>query len=221
MGAEVLGPAIIGLLSAGAQVYEGRRVERKQDNQLAESIRNRGRKQAEADKRVNEELATLEASRSDDARRERLAQYLTTLQQGKRVQQGGMMPAIGSAAFQSDMAASREAGDAMARDTAGLEARIDAPGMQRQQEGFGFGRLATDINRIQREDRGNAYIDELRLRAIRRNPWLDAAAKVGMGYAGSALGAAASGGSAAAGAGMTPVQYGGSAIYSPGSYVRV
>ena len=33
-------------------------------------------------------------------------------------------------------------------------ARADAPGMQRQGEGFGFGKLATDIGLMQRESRG-------------------------------------------------------------------
>jgi hypothetical protein len=89
-----------------------------------------------------------------------------------------------------------------ANDTAGLMAGIDAPGLQRQGEGFGYGRLATDINLLGRESQGNNFIDELMVNiARRRNPGLDAAAALlsGLGKAG-----AGSGASIAAGGIKTP-----------------
>src|SRR5690606_36633225 len=125
-------------------LYNTRRTEAKQDRALADSIRNQGRKQAQADARVNEELAKLESSRSDDERRQREGQYLDTLRSRRGVQQSGLSSVVGSSTFQQDLGDARADNAAFAADTAGLEARIDASSMQRQGEGFGFGRLATD-----------------------------------------------------------------------------
>jgi hypothetical protein len=72
----------------------------------------------------------------------------------------------------------------MARRAAGLLSRIDAPGRQRQREGFGFGRLASDLGTIGRASAGDDFLTQLRLRGIRENPWRQAAASVLQNYGG-------------------------------------
>lgn len=207
MGAEVLIPLLIAGASTGAQLYNTNRTERKQDNQLASSIRRQGKKQAEADKRVDEEVRNLEQSTAQEERRERLGQYMQTLERGK--QTSGFLPNVGGDAFQADSAEAQAGVQAQAASDAGLASRIDAAGMQRQGEAFGFGRLGTDLQRIGRESQGDAYIDELRLRMIRRNPWIDAASQFGMGAAGALMGAGQ------VKPDLTPTAYGGKAVYRP------
>lgn len=189
-------PWVVGALSAAGSVYNGERVAHNQDQALAQSLRTQGRHQREADAKVNDQVAALEASRSEDERAKRQMQYLDALARGRATKNAGLVPTVGSAAFAADTDAARAASDALATRAAGLEARIDAPGLQRQDEGFGFGRLATDLGLVKRQSAGDAYLDQLRLRAIRRNPYIDAAASFGQGYAASSLGGAGGAGGA-------------------------
>lgn len=199
-------PLAIGLAGAAAQSAETKRVERKQDDQLAMSLIEQGKKQKEADTKVNEEVQELQASTAADERADRLDEYMQGLQRGRKGwESGGIDPAIGSDAFKADSAKAAEGVQQYAADTAGLVARMDAPGLQRQGEAFGYGNLATDLNLVGRESRGQRFIDELRMRAIRRNPNVDLAAGVATGVAGAMGGGMGGGNTATAmkGSGLT------------------
>ncbi len=182
----------IAIMAAGAlaQQSENERVVRKQDEATAQGLLSQSRRQQEADRRVNDEVATVAASTAADERAQRLGQYMTQLQRGRRQAVAGLETPIGGATFQADTGTARAGADAAAQNTAGLMARIDAPQLQRQGEAFGYGRLATDIDMAARESRGQQFIDQMRLRAIRRRPEVDLLA----GLASSAGGAMAGGG---------------------------
>lgn len=109
------------------------------------------------------------------------------LQRTRKQAVGGLEAPIGGMAFQGDAASARAGADTAAARTAGLMARIDAPGRQRQDEAFGYGRLATDIDGLSREAAGQHFIDQLRIRAIRRRPEMDLLSS-GMIAAGGAMG---------------------------------
>ena len=87
-------------------------------------------------------------------------------------------------------------GDPGAAQRAGIQARIDAPQLQRQDEAFGYGRAATDLDLIRRESQGDEFVNQLRLRAIRRRPGMDLLAgglqgagnSMAGGYDGSGIG---------------------------------
>lgn len=213
MGAEVIVPLILSGLSAGMSAYNTQKTAKREDQALAESIRNQASKQKEADARTLKEVSAMEGSTSRDEEAKRTDQYATQLRRNRANMQGvNLMPGVGGATFTADAAKAMQGVDQYAGQTAGLMAQADAPGMQRQDEAFGFGKLATDIGLLQRESRGQAYIDELRRRSIRRNPWLDMAA----GLTGAAGGAMAGGGGVgslfglggAASAGRPPVARG-------------
>lgn len=174
--------------SAGLQYSNTRSVQKQQDGQAAAAIRSQGAKQKDADARVDEEVKKMQASTADDERRQRLADYMTTIQRSKAGMTEGLAPQVGSDAFKADAAGAAEGVQKYAGDQAALMARVDAPQMQRQGEGFGFGNLATDVGLIQRGSRGQAFIDELRMRAIRRNPYTDLAAGVLGGASSAAMG---------------------------------
>lgn len=186
-----MGQALIplALMAAGtaAQQAETQRVERKQDQATAQSLLTQSRKQQEADSKVNEQIAQTEASTAADERSQALQQYMGQLQRTRKQAVGSLESPIGGIAFQGDAAAARAGADTAAARTADLMARIDAPGRQRQDEAFGYGRLATDIDGISREAAGQNFIDQLRLRAIRRRPEMDLLSS-GLIAAGGAMG---------------------------------
>lgn len=165
------------LASAGLNAYNTQRTARKQDNALADSIRNQSRKQREADARVQQEVESLQGSTSADEREAALTDYTNQLRTNRAAMDSGLTgQAYGSDAFKErGQEASGKVGE-YADKSAGLMARIDAPAYQRLGEGFSRGRLATDVGLLAREASGQSFLDELRLRAIRRNPWMDAAA---------------------------------------------
>ncbi|HEL4199771.1 TPA: hypothetical protein UM365_000585 [Stenotrophomonas maltophilia] len=190
-------PIAIALAGTAAQQAETQRVERKQDQETAQGLLNQSRRQQEADRRVNDEIAQLETSTADAARNDRLGQYMQQLQRGRKQAVAGLEGPIGGATFQADAGAARAGADNAAATTAGLMSRIDAPQLQRQQEAFGYGKLATDLDMEARASRGQQFIDQLRLRQIRRRPEVDLLA----GLATAAGGSMAGGGAANAASG--------------------
>ena len=187
-------PAIIAVVGAAASYSNTQSTARKQDNAAARSIRNQGKKQAELDARVNQEVQSLQGSNAADERAKALTNYTDTVRKGSGDITAGLTPGIGSQAFQ-DSGQKAAAGTLdYANNIAGLMSRIDAPTMQRRGEAFGYGRLATDTNMLSREARGQAFLDQLRLSAIRRNPLLDAFSAAASSYGGGA-GSGSAGGS--------------------------
>lgn len=190
-------PIAIALAGTAAQQAETQRIERKQDQETAQGLLSQSRRQQEADRRVNDEIAQLETSTADAARNDRLGQYMQQLQRGRKQAVAGLEGPIGGATFQADAGAARAGADNAAATTAGLMSRIDAPQLQRQQEAFGYGKLATDLDMEARASRGQQFIDQLRLRQIRRRPEVDLLA----GLATAAGGSMAGGGAANAASG--------------------
>lgn len=166
-------PLALSLAGAAAQASETERVQRKQEDTLSQQMIQRGNRQRTADDRVDREVQELAASTSEDERVKRLGQYMDTLERGKRMATAGLTPNVGSSAFQQD--AAQAAADVMtgAGQRAGLMARIDAPQLQRQGEAFSYGRAATDLDLIKRQAEGDEFVNQLRLRAIRRRPEID------------------------------------------------
>ncbi|MCO7494702.1 hypothetical protein [Stenotrophomonas maltophilia] len=184
-------PIAIALAGTAAQQAETQRVERKQDQETAQGLLSQSRRQQEADRRVNDEIAQLETSTADAARNDRLGQYLQQLQRGRKQAVAGLEGPIGGATFQADAGAARAGADNAAATTAGLMSRIDAPQLQRQQEAFGYGKLATDLDMEARASRGQQFIDQLRLRQIRRRPEVDLLAGLATAAGGSMAGGGA------------------------------
>jgi hypothetical protein len=169
--------------AAGTSYYNTQNTAKKQDNALADSLRHQSSKQKEADAKVNQEVDALKASTSDAARAKTQAQYMDTLRQGKAKATAGLGGNIGSDAFKADSAAASQGVQDYGAKNADLLARIDAPSQQRQGEAFGYGNLATDLDLIGRDAKGQSFLDDLRLRGVRRNAGLDAASSLMAGAA--------------------------------------
>lgn len=185
MGVEMAALAATAI-AAGAQAYNTQKTERKQDRSLAESIRNQSQKQQKADSEVAQ-LVNQQAQSSPDQHRQQAEQQY--LDQARRASPNAA-PGFNQAGRVSDAFSDRaEAAAAGLQQYGGersnLMARQDAPGMQRFAEGAAMNDSRVNLNMISRDAQGQAFLDSLRTRAIRRNPWIDAGAAALQGYAGT------------------------------------
>lgn len=183
--------------SAGAEYYNTEQTANRQDKQAAQSILDQTAIEKKANARTQQTLQQIQGSNATDARAQRLADYMQTLNQAKaRTQAGLTNPVVGGSTFQADSAAAANQAQNFGTQTAGLLSRIDAPVVQRQQEGFDYGRLATDLSQLQNQSAGTAFLDKLKQASIRRNSKLDLAAGLMSAASGGVSGADGGTGSA-------------------------
>lgn len=183
--AAATGTAIaMALAAAAASAYNTNRTLNKQDNQAAEGIRRQQRIQREADARVASELAKVKGSNPQDEAAANQAMMLEQIAGAQAKARRGLQMTGATSADYRDAAGAASAGATdYASQIASLLAQTDAAQQQRQQEGFDRADLATDIGVIARRSRGDQFVNDLKVRGIRRNPWIDMAAQAASGYA--------------------------------------
>lgn len=191
MGTESIWvPLALSALGAGANHYNSRQVAKRQDNILADQIRQQGVRQQEADRAVSEAMRQRAAQGAEVERGQVGDQYLQQVRaaQGAAMQGLGQAGAVSSAYQQAANDAAMGIGD-YAGQTASLMSRIDAPTMQRQREGQQDTRLAFNLEDLGRRSRGDDYLAQLRLQNVKRNPWIDMASSLMGAAAGYTAGA--------------------------------
>lgn len=176
----------ITLLGAAASAYNTQQTAKKQDRALAAQITQQGKKQQQASAKIAEALAAQAQSDPVDEQAQQMESYLSTLRQGQ--QNAGLNTGPGgfSEAYRQGAAEAGQQLGEYGSTRAGLLSRIDAPRLQRQNEGILFDTLGNELRMIGREASGQNYLDQLRYNSIRRDPWLDALSGVASG-AGSAM----------------------------------
>lgn len=178
----------ITLLGAAASAYNTQQTAKKQDRALAAQINQQGQKQQQASAKIAEALAAQAQSDSVDEQAQQMDSYLATLRQGQ--QNAGLNTGPGgfSDAYRQGTAEAGQQLGEYGAERAGVLSRIDAPRLQRQNEGILFDTLGNELRMIGREASGQNYLDQLRLNSIRRDPWLDALSGVATSYGGSMAG---------------------------------
>lgn len=171
----------ITLLGAAASAYNTQQTAKKQDRALASQITMQGKKQQQASAKIAEALAAQAQSDSVDEQAQQMDSYLATLRQGQ--QNAGLNTGPGgfSDAYRQGTAEAGQQLGEYGAERAGVLSRIDAPRLQRQNEGILFDTLGNELRMIGREASGQNYLDQLRLNSIRRDPWLDALSGVASG----------------------------------------
>lgn len=185
MGSEALWvPLVVGALSAGAGYVNTRNTARRQDNALAEQIRNQSQQRQAAADRLTQTVQQIAASNPEQDRADTLQQYLMATRAHRDAATGAMQTPVGASdAFKQDAGQAAAGVQSYGDQVAGLMARISAPTLQRQREGFDIGNLGTDLSVLRSKAQGADFLNQLKLRSIKRNPWLDAGSQIGMGYA--------------------------------------
>jgi hypothetical protein len=171
----------------GATVYNTNQTEKRQDNALAAQLRGDADKQREADAKVNELLNQQAASTPDDEK----AGALDSFMQQMQAKRGNTQLRQAGATSDAQRAQANDAAlgvSSYGDKIAGLLASIDAPAQQRQNEAITQGRFGQEIDRIKRFSAGDDFLAQMRLRGIKRNPWIDLAGGA-LSAAGGAMGA--------------------------------
>lgn len=182
--------------AAGASYYNTQRTARRQDDAAAAGIRAQSSRQRQADAQVASMIDQQAGSSGADEQASVLDQYM----QQVRAAKAGSTTGLSQAGNVSDAARTAEADAALGvgqygQKTAGLLAAMDAPMLSRQNEAVARARGAVDLERIGRFAQGDAFLNQLRLQGVRRNPWLDAFASFA-GGASSGIGAGGAGAAA-------------------------
>jgi len=191
MGLETAALIALGTtaLGAGANYYNTRQTEKRQDSELARQIAARSKLQGEADTAVGRLLASRAASDASGERAATSNQYLDQVRQAQSAATAGLRQrgAVSDAYEQSARDAALGISDYGAA-TANLMARIDAPTQMRQREALENAQLGSDLGLLARRGSGQDYLSQLRLQGIRRNPWIDAASQLASGASGAIAG---------------------------------
>lgn len=178
-------PLVVAALGAGATYVNTEQTNKKQDRAALEAIRNQRAIQDRTDAKVMQTLSDVEASSPAAERQKAADEYLKQVMTAQQVARANLQKTGYSDAYDEEATQSGQQAQDYATQVGGLMASIDAPTAQRTREGFRFGDLASDLGRVASESRGQAWVDELKRRSIRRNPYLDAAAAAASGYDGA------------------------------------
>jgi hypothetical protein len=209
-----------GLFIAGVVLttYNTIETQNRQDRQATAAVQNQARHQRRADAEVDKGVQELAASTAQDERRAARDSYLQALKANQSSAEVGLPAGGGSEAFQSGAKEASAQVQRYGADNAGLMATIEGANSQRLNEGFGYGRLATDLALTARNAEGTAHIDRLRQDSIRRNPWIDMAGSALQGAGGAMAGGGGGGKSGSLGqvTGGGGQQVGGNAAASTG-----
>lgn len=191
--------------SAGGQYINTQNTARRQDNEAAAGIRQQAARQREADSTVSDLIDKQAGSSGADEQANVLGQYMQQLRQAKAGSTTGLSQ-IGNV---SDTARAAEADAALGvsdygSKIASLMSAIDAPGLQRQNEAVDRARGGVALEGIGRNAEGDAFLNQMRLQGIRRNPWLDAFSSFASGAAGGMASGSGGGGKFSKGTGGMP-----------------
>jgi hypothetical protein len=175
---------LLAAAAAGASAYNTQQTAKRQDSAAAEGIRRQSENQRRATANVNKTVEQVGKSSAEPDRMQAREQFLTAIRQRSAQARQGLGPTGLSSAY--DQLAGSEAANAeqYALGQAGNLATIEGATRQRQREGNAFGDLGMNLDAMSGDVRGDQFLTDLRVRGIRRNPWIDAASAAAGGIAG-------------------------------------
>jgi hypothetical protein len=186
MGAALV-PLLTTAIGVGVNQYNTNQTEKKTRNELSRQLANSAERDKQGKALVDATLAKQRASGPEAVQADSLDDYMSQLRKTQGLASGGLS--------QVGDVSDRYAEDATAANAdifntsaarADMLSRIDAPQLQRQDEGIAFGRLASDIGQLQSKAEGDRFLNDLRLRlASKRNAAMDAAGSALTSYGSS------------------------------------
>lgn len=185
--AVTVGTALVG-------AYEQKQVAKRQDNQLAMQLRQQAASEEKAKQRTQQFIQSQQQQTDVPQKTAAAQQYQAALQANKSAstqplanvgnvsdayKKAGSDAALGIASYGQNL------GD--------LTASIDAPQQQRQQNQRNIGDFGIDVNRINRRQQGQDFLDQMKLNSIHANPYIGLALTAARAYAGAKMGQAGAG----------------------------
>jgi hypothetical protein len=215
MGTEALWiPIALAAASTGVSYYNNKQLENRQDDILVHGIQQQRKRQGDVNKATDELLSKFATSNAEGDKAKANAAYTQALAANKPMVNAGLTKVGG--ASKDYAAGSQDAALGVAdygKLLSGLMSRIEAPQDQRAREGVMLGNYGVEVDRQGRMSRGDDYINQLRLKAQRSNPWLSALSAALQGAA-TATGSGEGGGLMSLFGAKAPVDFG---IPLPGS----
>jgi hypothetical protein len=191
----------VGTALVGA--YEQRQVANRQDKQLAFQLKQQGESEQRANKRTQAFIQGQQQQTDQPQKTAAAKSYETALQQNKNMSEQGLAT-VGNVSDAYKKAGSDAAlGIAsFGKQRGDLTASIDAPGLQRQQNQRNIADFGIDVNRINKRQSGQDFLDQMKLNSIHANPWINALLAAGKGYAAGKAGSAGGGSDPWSGSGV-------------------
>jgi len=195
MGTEAIWiPLAMSALGAGANYYNQQQTAKKQDQTLAQQIRDQSAIQRQADARTGQ-MISQQARLTDQPQLQQQTAALTGQLKANQAQSVKPLQSAGavSQAYQNAGADAAQGISNYGNTTAGLMAGMAAPTLERQANTVNIDNYANDLGALGRKLQGQNYLDTLKFQSIRQNPWigllgsgLQAGAGVYSGSSGSA-----------------------------------
>lgn len=178
-----IGAAALSAAGSGASAYSQNQTMRKQDNQLAASTIKQGGINSQAESAVSKLNDSIARSNPADAQKQQTAAYLQAAQQAPTTN-----PTVpgGSKRYSQAVAGSKADISNYARSTAGSEAAVAAPSLQRMGEGNQIADVASQLGRYNDQSASEQGILRTQMAGDQQNPWLSSLSQVLQG-AGSGL----------------------------------
>lgn len=192
MCAQIL-PLLLSAAGSGAQLINSNEAQHQQDRIASETLRRNAGANRRGGERVSQEIKAVAESSPDAERAAADADFTAALKKAQ-LQSGGDAlggPGGASTRFEDDLGLARTAAEGEGKALAGRIAAIDAPQYQRTRENIGFANAGTDLSLLADQNRGQDFLDQLRLSRATPNAGVDAAGSLltglGAGMANRAL----------------------------------
>jgi hypothetical protein len=188
--AVTVGTAIVG-------AYEQHQVAKKQDNQIASQLR----QQAASEEKVNQRtkrFALEQQQQTDQPQKTAAAKGYQDALTANKAMANQPLANVGNVSEAYKKAGSDAALGitSYGKNLGDLTASIDAPGQQRQQNQRNINDFGIDVNQINRGQKGQDFLDSMKLNSIHANPYVSLLMNAAKSYASAKAGAGSGGGTA-------------------------
>jgi hypothetical protein len=173
-------------VGTGVQANETNNAAKRQDEIAAQGIQMQSAKQREADARVSQEVNKLQSSTPEDSQEQATNAFMDQLKRTRAQSRGEGTVGNVSSAYAADSDAANKSVDQFGKSRASLLGRINAPGLQREQEGISRSRAGVDLGLIARAANGDNFLTQLRAKQSGANPWVMAGGQM-LSSAGSGM----------------------------------
>ena len=161
-------------VAASAVSYENtQQTQHKQDNQLATSLRQQGQLQQSENAKANQLIQKSAVSNPDQIKKSLLGQFAAQIANNGDNSTTNLHQAGKVSSSYAKAASDAQAGiSKYGADQSGLQADMQAPALQRQNEAANLSQFSSDLTGTRMQSAGEEYINNLRLKAIQPNPWM-------------------------------------------------
>ena len=187
-------PALISAAGAGVNYYNSQNTAKQQDQALANQIRMQSQIQQKANARTSQ-LVQNQAQQTDVPQKQASQQLFAQQLAANQPQALNPLKSVGdvSQAYQQAGADAQQGITNYGQQQGNLMGSIIAPTQQRRDNQTNLDNYGVDIGNLKTQLQGQDFLSQLKLNAIRPNPWLSALGGLATGVGGAMSGNAMTG----------------------------